>query len=96
MLPERHHGQIPMNLIVESGGSADDGDSGGDCLINREDLAALCVQSLLSLDWASSRIISVKCNGPLDVPTIDEKKLTPQREWCVNSQVLESQLASID
>lgn len=54
-----------------------------------EDLTALCVQSLLTLDWNQSRCWQVSCLGPA---LADGKKSNPKRpdqEWCVNSHRLE-------
>mmetsp|Transcript_44539 Transcript_44539/g.128755 ORF Transcript_44539/g.128755 Transcript_44539/m.128755 type:complete len:340 (-) Transcript_44539:8-1027(-) len=49
----------------------------------REDLAALCVQSLLSLDWKENKILRVSSNGPA-APS-DSSTKPPNQQWCVNS-----------
>lgn len=61
--------------------------------IPREDIAALCVQSLLSLDWSSSRILCVSCTGPVS-PLSEAPKLT-NREWCVNSDTLAAKFGGL-
>lgn len=72
-----------------------DNDSDDDGLVVcREDLAALCVQCLLSLSWEKSRCLSVKCVAPLRVDGGTTKRV--DQEWCVNSDVLEDVLAGID
>lgn len=58
----------------------------------REDLAAFCVQSLLSLDWAKSQAVRIQSTGnigpvPLNKPI--------NQEWCVNSNILASMLAPL-
>lgn len=82
-----------VNDDVESIG----GDSGsGAPSVCREDLAALCVQSLQSLSWDKSRCLTVSCNGPVKLPSAargPEKRVDQQ--WCVNSFVLEDKLAGI-
>jgi hypothetical protein len=57
-------------------------------VIYREDLAALCVQSLLSLDWNSNSILQVRSTGPAAM----EQTGLIAKEWCVNSKSLESLL----
>lgn len=56
-----------------------------------EDIAALAVQCLQSLDWTQSRCLQVSCNGPLNTGIIPGTK-RPDQEWCVNSIVLEEWL----
>jgi hypothetical protein len=58
-----------------------------------EDIAALCVQVLQSLDWTTSRSLQVSCSGPVEVNEPVVKR--PDQEWCVESRKLESSLASI-
>ena len=54
--------------------------------VYREDLAAVCVQSLLSLPWNSNAILQLENSGPLSTETT-----TPtSKEWCVNSVLLET------
>mmetsp|Transcript_23847 Transcript_23847/g.36288 ORF Transcript_23847/g.36288 Transcript_23847/m.36288 type:complete len:372 (-) Transcript_23847:7-1122(-) len=72
-------------------------------LIAREDLAAVAVQSLMTLDWTRSRCIAVSSNGSLasdseeddgvyKPPTI----LKSDKDWCINSGILAEKLTNID
>jgi hypothetical protein len=63
----------------------------------REDLAALCVQSLQSLRWDQSRTLSVSCTEPakITVESGGKRKLRDDQHWCVNSSALEEKLARI-
>jgi len=61
----------------------------------REDLAALCVQSLQSLPWDQSRQLTVSCNGAVKVPALSSPPKRIDQQWCVNGIVLEEKLASI-
>lgn len=63
--------------------------------ISKEDVAALCVQCLQSLDWTRSRCLQVSCNGPLDVAALPPSTKRPDQEWVVRSSVLEDALANI-
>jgi hypothetical protein len=64
--------------------------------ISTEDVAALCVQCLQSLDWDKSRCINVSCNGALNVESLGPvAKKRPDEEWCVRSSVLEGVLTGI-
>lgn len=63
-----------------------------DLFIFREDLAALCVQCLQSLDWEKSYNLLVTCDGRKAVVTNPTGKRADQ-EWCVNSIVLEEYLS---
>ncbi len=65
----------------------------GNNILYREDLAAFCVQSVLSLDWSQSKVVRVRCNGALD-PLRSNNKPTNQ-QWCVNSNLLESLLSPL-
>lgn len=61
----------------------------GGAALYREDLAAFCVQSILSLDWKENQVVRVGCKGELEVPessSAPAKK--PAQEWCVNSDSL--------
>lgn len=64
----------------------------------REDLAALCVQSLLSLDWTKSRCIQVVSGAdPAIGTTLNAANAKrPDQEWCVNSYLLEEVLQGIE
>jgi hypothetical protein len=54
-----------------------------------EDLAALAVQCLLSLDWSTSRSLHVS-RATTAIPPTNPKR--PDQEWCVNSYQLEAAL----
>lgn len=63
--------------------------------IYREDLAALCVQSLLTLDWTSNQVYQVvgtDSSIPKKNPTTKKERLAveqrAQRSWCVDSERL--------
>uniref|UniRef100_A0A7R9ZLR3 NmrA-like domain-containing protein n=1 Tax=Craspedostauros australis TaxID=1486917 RepID=A0A7R9ZLR3_9STRA len=53
--------------------------------IYREDLSAMMVQSLISLDWTQSRCLDVHSDGELadNLKTADR----PDTQWCMNSAV---------
>lgn len=59
--------------------------------IYREDIAAVCVQALMSLDWGNNRVLQVEGMGSLEWAT--DSKAIPQREWCVNSDRLRDSLS---
>jgi hypothetical protein len=59
----------------------------------REDVAAVCVQALLSLDWDTNRVLQVERVGYLDKE--NDRKSIPQREWCMNSHKLQDMLAGV-
>jgi hypothetical protein len=59
----------------------------------KEDVAAMCVQSLQSLDWTTSRTLQVSCSGSLQVLQPVSKR--PDQEWCVESRQLEAALTGI-
>jgi hypothetical protein len=61
----------------------------------KEDVAALCVQCLQSLDWDKSRCLQVSCNGALDIQSLGRVTKRPDEEWCVRSSALEDALAGI-
>ena len=68
----------------------------GDNKMYREDLAAFCVQSLLSLDWNDSRILCVSSDTDIPPPPTDKKsRPKTDKEWCVNSNIYESKLTSL-
>lgn len=74
-------GDLKIDSLLEGGSSSG--------TIFREDLAAFCVQSLLSLDWSLNSIIRLQCTGPV---TSTEQTRPVQKEWCVNSSILASLL----
>jgi hypothetical protein len=64
--------------------------------LSTEDVAALCVQCLQSLDWDKSRCINVSCNGALNVESLGPAaKKRPDEEWCVRSSALEGVLTGL-
>ena len=80
--------QGDLNIKI---GKSQGGDAPGP--IPREDVAALSVQALLSLDWSESRVLSVSCPGAVQ-PLSDEPKFF-DKEWCLNSDTLAAKLASL-
>ena len=66
--------------------------------IYREDLAALAVQSLLTLDWTQSRCLTVSSSG--SSPSADAlaagPRKRPDQEWCVHSFLLQQALAAAE
>ena len=62
--------------------------------IFREDVGAFLCQALQSLDWTKSRILSVRCNGPLQQDYSANVPL--DRQWCVNSESLAMALQHLD
>lgn len=73
------------DLIIDS--QLEGGSSPG--TIFREDLAALCVQALLSLPWDENNFVRVQCNG---LAPVTDSTRPVQQEWCVNSSILASLL----
>lgn len=63
--------------------------------IAREDIAAIVVQSLQSLDWETSCRLEITSNGNSASPTPLGKKARTDREWCVGVQSLAEQLSSL-
>ncbi|CAJ1948701.1 unnamed protein product [Cylindrotheca closterium] len=79
---------VQGDLVVERGYiSLDPSSSSLPGVLYREDLAAVAVQSLLSLDWSINSIINVECIGPAPARKVN-KALA--KEWCVNSERLKS------
>lgn len=63
---------------------------GSNDIIAREDIAALAVQSLLSLDWSISKCLKVVSSGTL-LKKMDQKqknKMKSDKDWCIKSEVL--------
>lgn len=84
---------VQGNLVIEpaSGDTTDLTSSGS---IYREDIAAISLQCLQSLDWNRCRHLVVNSNGPISINEASSKRL--DQEWVVNSRALEKNLASID
>ena len=67
-----------------------------------EDLAAVCVQCIQSLDWTTSRTIYVSGGDDID-PTQEQQQqavattnnVRPDQQLCVNSYILRDKLANI-
>mmetsp|Transcript_9098 Transcript_9098/g.19429 ORF Transcript_9098/g.19429 Transcript_9098/m.19429 type:complete len:353 (+) Transcript_9098:144-1202(+) len=83
---------VPVGSSLES---IDASKSGSDCVVYREDVAALIVQSLMSLDWSKSRILEASASStPVDfVPP--GKKAKFDKEWCTNSKLIGEKLINI-
>lgn len=62
-------------------------------MLTREDVAALCVQALQSLDWTQSRCLRVQCTASATNPAPSGKR--PDQEFIVNSYLLEGALKGI-
>jgi hypothetical protein len=64
-------------------------------VVAREDVAALAVQSLMSLEWTKSRRLTISAKGLLEKMSMKEKnKLKSDKDWCLKSEVLAANLAS--
>lgn len=71
--------------------------------IPREDLAAVVVQSLMSLDWKVSRCINVSSNGSLvndeekttDEPYVPKKILKSDKDWCLKSDLVAKKMEKL-
>eukprot|EP00536_Pseudo-nitzschia_multiseries_P016722 jgi/Psemu1/47474/gm1.47474_g len=61
--------------------------------IYREHIAAVCVQSLMTLGWDDNRVIQVD-QSPEEID-VNYKGTNPQKEWCVNSGIVQQCLAAI-
>jgi len=114
-MPGYRDGDWMQGLLLEEeeeNGGDRDGDDTGVGTVAREDLAALVVQSVLSLDWSKSRVLELRC-APGGLPesmscavvaddNVGRKKeygKKPARtdiEWCVNSSVLAQKLKGIE
>lgn len=89
---------IQGELLVSASDAASDEDvtaSAYEGMSYQEDIAALCVQCLQSLDWTKSRSMTVSTAGPLVSENIQNPK-RPDQQWCVNSLVLESALGGMN
>jgi hypothetical protein len=77
--------------------SSSSSSSGKDGMVYREDVAALAVQCLQSLDWSTSRCLVVSSAGPLaaEAPPSVLKGRRHDKEWCVNSHILVEKLAMV-
>ena len=71
-------------------------------VVRREDLAALVVQSFMTLNWGESRILEVKPSADSSISsgfeTDGSKRNKGQRydkEWCPNSKLLAEALSSL-
>ena len=78
---------------INNNGAAAGTSSSATTTVYREDLAALCVQCLQSLEWGTSRTLSVQSNGgPLIVNEPTDKR--PDQQWCFNQHVLAGKLTA--
>mmetsp|Transcript_1554 Transcript_1554/g.1982 ORF Transcript_1554/g.1982 Transcript_1554/m.1982 type:complete len:374 (-) Transcript_1554:102-1223(-) len=75
-----------------SGRDVEVGDSGA---MAREDIAAVAVQALMSLDWEKSRVLQLKTMGQLEK---EDEGRNPRydRVWCKRSELLAQALAFIE
>lgn len=64
-----------------------------DQTVYREHLAAVCVQSLMTLGWEDNRVIQVEQST--EDSDFGASKAAPQKEWCVNSGIVMDCLAAI-
>lgn len=78
---------VQGDLVVDRGFSFDPSSFTG--VLYREDLAAITVQSLLSVDWSINSVINVGCTGSTSTGKVDA---AVSKEWCVNSERLKSLL----
>eukprot|EP00559_Dactyliosolen_fragilissimus_P004417 CAMPEP_0184870138 /NCGR_PEP_ID=MMETSP0580-20130426/36597_1 /TAXON_ID=1118495 /ORGANISM="Dactyliosolen fragilissimus" /LENGTH=372 /DNA_ID=CAMNT_0027372077 /DNA_START=23 /DNA_END=1141 /DNA_ORIENTATION=- len=77
-------------------------------IVYREDVAALAVQSLMSLDWTKSRCLQVSSNGNLHDEAQEklaskdtyvpyrQRVIKTDNQWCVNSHLLAEKLVTIE
>lgn len=66
--------------------------------INREDIAALVVQSLMTFGWGTNRILEVHSTGVNVSSDYGEKETRGQKydkQWCPNSDILADALSSV-
>ena len=76
----------------------------GSADIFREDVAALAVQSMLSLDWDKCRVIGLSCldQDGAENESANASKFRPSRppksdrEWCMNSNIIADLLSVVD
>jgi len=76
--------------------------------VPREDIAAVIVQSLMSLDWERSRYLEISSKGKLAsalasledngpyMPKRKTKMIKSDRKWCMNSELLEENFAFLE
>jgi hypothetical protein len=84
---------VQQSLLVSTGSTESKANTEGST-INREDLAAFCVQSLMTLDWTSSRILQLTVTDEAR-SLRNPKSVVPQKEWCVNSDTVRSSLTAV-
>ncbi|MGK3734150.1 MAG: hypothetical protein ACI8RD_002302 [Bacillariaceae sp.] len=87
--------------LMENTNNNDKSSSSKNNTIYREYIAAVCVQALMSLGWDDNRVIQIEQSSSEDDPMttmIDNKggkKVVLQKEWCVNSSILQNSLAAL-
>jgi len=64
-------------------------------VLYREDVAAFCAQSIMSLDWSECKVVRLVSNGPATNLSVSSKSNPPSRQWCVNSQSLSTLLTEM-
>jgi len=83
---------IQTDLQISRANSVEELLSVEDKTVYREHVAAVCVQALMTLGWEDNRVIQVEqSSDQLDIAG----KVTPQKEWCVNSGIIMDSLAVI-
>lgn len=85
-------------VSLEDSRREENGNSG---TVYREDIAALAVQSLLSLDWTKNRCMEVSARGMLSDGTETDGKRRRRmprtdRDWCVKSNILAEKLTAVE
>jgi len=83
------------------------GNNSNEC-VPREDIAAVIVQSLMSLDWKRSRYLEISSKGKLAsalasledngpyMPKRKTRMIKSDRKWCMNSELLEENFAFLE
>lgn len=64
-------------------------------VLYREDLAAFCAQSIMSLDWSECKVVRVASGGPATFPPVPGKVKPPNQQWCVNSESIAALLTKM-
>ena len=92
-----------LNVVLLAAGSSifpsSDEQKNDESAVFREDIAALIVQCLMSLNWKESRVIEVSSTSESiesnNSPTEKKSKQRFDKEWCPNSHVYAEMLANL-